>query len=197
MPNLSRSLIEDILDDFKEEKITYVEYLIYFELKDSRVKTADSSAKAQKKWIKKYTEVLAKNKISPLELLKEADKNKDRIISVQELEKAMKQYVSSDEINFNDLQHILDAFDTNNDGKVTVEEYKTVVKKYAAKGSEEDGEIVKKVIKECRDQETSLKEAFSKCSFNTDGNLTLSTSMNIIRKASDLSKKEVSSLFDI
>jgi len=58
LPQLSRSLIEDILNDFSEDKIKYTEFLIYFDLKDTKIKTADSSAKSQKKWITKYTEVL-------------------------------------------------------------------------------------------------------------------------------------------
>ena len=145
MPFLSRSLIEEVLNDFSEENIYFTEYLIYFDLKDIRKRDDASLSKDQKKWIKKYTEVLNKNKVSPDTLMKEADINNDGVLSLEEVKKATKEYIPAKELGFKDLQHIMDAFDANHDGKVTTKEYQAMIKKYQASNAGAD--VIEKVVK--------------------------------------------------
>ena len=119
------------------------------------------------------------------------------MISLRELENSLKEYIGPNEINFKELQHILDAFDINNDGKVTIKEYQSVVKKYAAKDSEKDRDIVAKVIKACRNNGMTLKKAFSQCSFIDDCQIVLNTALRKIKSASGLEKNEVNELLNI
>lgn len=195
LPSLSRSLIEEVLKDFPEENINFTEYLIYFDLKDVRKRDDASLSKDQKKWIKKYTEVLNKHKISPDKLMQEADTNNDGIISLEELKRATKEYIPAKELSFKELQHVLDAFDINHDGKVTTKEYQATVKKY--KASDEGSDIVEKIVKACRDNGSSLKEGFSKCDFNTKGQIPIPTAQRKIKSTSGLDASEINELMEL
>lgn len=126
----SREVIEGSINFFQYDEIEYKEFLIIFDLKEVKVKNKQSSERAQQKWVKEYCDRLRKIKLDPVDIMKEADTKKDGIIDLKEFEKALKQYVKPDQLNFKDLQHILDSLDINNDGKVTIKEYETAVKKY-------------------------------------------------------------------
>lgn len=189
-------MIDSTINDFKEEKITYTEYLVYFDVKDAKKKTEESIEKAQQKWIKKYCEALAKNNLKPIEIFTEADVNKDGVLDLKELEKVLKQYVDSADISYPDLQHIMDAFDVNNDGKVSKSEYETAVNKYAVKPSlaEGSGDVIKAAVKACRDNNTSLKECFSKCGFTDRGNITVVNLQRKIKEGTGFDKKDINTI---
>ena len=195
LPKLSRSIIEKILTDFGENKITYTDYLIFFNLKDTAVKSGESSSNAQQKWIKKYTSVLMKHKITPEEIGKEADRNKDGRISIEELEKVLKESISDKEISFKDLKHIMDAFDINNDGAVTIKEYNAAVKKYSSKDTDSEDNIFKKAAHSCKAKGVMMKQAFGECRFNDKAEITKSSFLRTIPKVTGMDKNDVVQLF--
>lgn len=133
LPKFSREMIEQIIKGFKEDRISYSEFLVYFDIKEAKKKTDDSIQKSQQKWVRHYSNVLNANKLDPMDILKEADKNKDGVIELKEIQDVLKQYVKVEQISFTDLQHIMDAFDANNDGRVSTQEYKDAILKYGVK----------------------------------------------------------------
>lgn len=133
-PKLSREVVEEALKGFKEDRINYNDFLVYFSARDSsKPKSDELKLKAQEKWITKYTSVLDTYGLNAMDLLKEADKNKDGKLELSELDKVIKQYIKNKDLTYTDLQSIIDAFDANNDGSVTTDEYKNLCVQYAPK----------------------------------------------------------------
>ena len=136
-----------------------------------------------------------KHKITPEEIGKEADRNKDGRISIEELEKVLKESISDKEISFKDLKHIMDAFDINNDGAVTIKEYNAAVKKYSSKDTDSEDNIFKKAAHSCKAKGVMMKQAFGECRFNDKAEITKSSFLRTIPKVTGMDKNDVVQLF--
>ena len=133
IPTLSREVVDKLLSGFKEDKTMYTDFLVYFDVKEVKIKTDESKERTQKEWVKFYTDIWSKNKVDPMEIIKDADTNRNNKLELKELEAVVKFYIKSPAIDYKELQHIIDWFDTNNDGVCTVQEYKDAILKYGQK----------------------------------------------------------------
>ena len=202
IPTLSREVVDKLLSGFKEDKIMYTDFLVYFDVKEAKIKTDESKERTQKEWVKFYTDIWSKNKVDPMEIIKDADTNRNNELELKELEVVVKLYIKSPVIDYKELQHIIDWFDTNNDGVCTVQEYKDAILKYGQKNGplglsdEEKKDFVMLVKKSCNDNNASLKTAISEWEFNENFELSVQSITRQIKFASKMTQAESKKLFD-
>ena len=194
--------MDKLLSGFKEDKIMYTDFLVYFDVKEAKIKTDESKERAQKDWVKFYTDIWYKNKVDPMEIIKDADTNRNNELELKELEAVVKLYIKSPAIDYKELQHIIDWFDTNNDGVCTVQEYKDAILKYGQKNGplglsgKEKKDFVMFVKKSCNDNNASLKTAISEWEFNENFELSVQSITRQIKLASKMTQAESKKLFD-
>lgn len=204
LPKLSREAIEKFISQFKENNITFSEFTILLGIKDTTAKTEVMKHKAQQKWVRRYIKMLKSSLLNPMKILKEADVNEDGILDIKELEDVLKKYLVADQVNYNDLQHIMDAFDINNDGKVTTMEYKTALVKYGfnrnviaptvqtEKANEID--VVAEAKQACKNSGTTLKEFLSSFYLNDSRSISVPIAIKEISKQLKMDKKDANDL---
>ena len=202
IPTLSREAVDKMLSGFKEDKINYSDFLVYFDVKEAKIKTEESKDKAQQKWVKYYTEAWNKNNVDAMEIVKEADVNKDNKLDLKELEAIAKQYLKSPIIEYKELQHILDWFDANNDGIWSIQEYKDAILKYGVKNEfslsdKEKKDFIMLAKKKWSDNKTSLKTALSEYEFNEKWELSVQFITRGIKSATEFSQADAKKLVDI
>jgi Ca2+-binding EF-hand superfamily protein len=151
--------------------------------------------------VKEYCNLLRNANLDPIDIMKDADTNRDGVIDLKEFEKALKQYVKPNQLPFENLQHILDSFDINNDGKVTSKEYEAAVKKYGAPDVDDPDvtrdEIVYAAKDASKNSGLTLKKAIATCDFNENNAIPIQTLNRNIRNKIGYDHQQANELINL